>query len=247
MQNPLTPGQIAELKSFDTCLIADAIESLGIRLRNEGFPTWGVRCLFKNLPPLVGYAVTCKIRSADPPAVGSRYEERTDWWKHIASIPAPRVVAMQDVDRPPGIGAFFGKVHAHVLMALGCVGVITNGGARELPAIEAAGFQVFAGRIAVSRAYVHIVEFGGPLEFDGLTVKPGDLIHGDRHGFLTVPQELALELPSLARVIEKKKQNLIDLSRKPGTPHEELRRGLKELFEFNHIPLVMEQNDGKAK
>ncbi len=236
MHIPLTAEQIKELRAFDTCLIDDAIESFGVRLRNEGFPTSGVQCLFKGLPPLVGYAATCRVRSADPPLVGSGYVERTDWWKHVEQIPPPRVVVMQDVDQPPGTGAFFGKVHAHVLMALGCVGVITNGGARELPAIEAAGFQIFAGRIAVSRAYVHIVEFGGPAEFDGLTVRPGDLIHGDRHGFLTVPQELALEVPAAARMIQKKKQSLMDLSRKPGTTHEELRHGLMELFEITHIP-----------
>ena len=133
-----------------------------MRLRNEGFATAGFRCLFKNLPPLVGYAATCKIRSAAPPIVGSRYQERTDWWEHIGSIPAPRVVVMQDIDDPPGTGAFFGKVHAHVLMALGCVGAITNGAARELSAIEASGFQIFAGRLAISRAYIHVVEYGGP-------------------------------------------------------------------------------------
>ena len=145
MQNPLSSVETQQLQSFDTCLIADAIESFGVRLRNEGFATAGFRCLFKNFLPTVGYAATCKVRSADPPIVGSRYEERTDWWKHIGEIPAPRVMVMQDIDDPPGTGAFLGKVHANILMALGCVGAITNGAARELPGIEASGFQVFAG------------------------------------------------------------------------------------------------------
>ena len=76
---------------------------------------------------------------------------------------------MQDIDNPPGTGAFIGKVHANILMALGCVGAITNGTARELPGIEASGFQVFAGRLAISRAYIHVVEYGGPVEVGGLT------------------------------------------------------------------------------
>ena len=232
MQNPLTTEQVQQLKTFETCLIADAIESFGVRLRNEGFATAGFRCLFKSFPPLVGYAATCKVRSADPPIVGSRYDERTDWWKDIGGIPAPRVVVMQDVDDPPGTGAFFGKVHAHILMALGCVGVITNGAARELPGIEASGFQVFAGRIAISRAYIHVVEYGRPVEIGGLTIHPGDLIHGDRHGILTVPPELAPKLPAVARVIREKKDQLIDLCRKPGTSHEEFSRGLKDLLDF---------------
>jgi regulator of RNase E activity RraA len=233
LQSPLTTEQVQQLKSFDTCLIADAIESFGVRLRNEGFATAGFRCLFKNFPPMVGYAATCKVRSADPPIVGTRYAERTDWWKHISSIPAPRVVVMQDIDDPPGTGAFFGKVHVSVLMALGCVGAVTNGAARELHGIEASGFQVFAGRLAISRAYIHVVEYGGAVEVGNLTIRPGDLLHGDRHGVLTVPPELALKLPAVANVIREKKQQLIDLSRKPGTTHEEFSRGLKDIHDFH--------------
>ena len=233
MQNSPTPQQIQQLKSFETCLIADAIESFGVRLRNEGFATVGFRCLFKCLPPRVGYAATCKVRSANPPVTGSRYEERTDWWKHITSIPVPRVLVMQDIDDPPGTGAFFGKVHANVLMAMGCVGAVTNGAARELPGIEASGFQVFAGRLAISRAYIHVVEYGGPVEVGNLTIHPGELIHGDRHGIITVPHELVPRLPAAARAIGEKKQELIDLSRNPGTTPEEFSQGIKELLDFN--------------
>ncbi len=233
MQSSLTPEQIEQLQSFDTCLIADAIESFGVRLRNEGFATGSFRCLFKNFPPMVGYAATCQVRSADPPIVGSRYEERTDWWKHISSIPAPRVLVMQDIDDPPGTGAFVGKVHANILQSLSCVGVVTNGAARELPGIEACGLQVFAGRLAISRAYIHVVQYGRPVEVGNLTIQPGDLIHGDRHGVLTVPPELALKLPAVANVIREKKQQVIDLSKKPGTTPEEFSRGLKDILDFN--------------
>lgn len=233
MQKPLTTEQIERLKTFETCLIADAIESFGVRLRNEGFATAGFRCLFKSFSPMVGYAATCKVRSTDPPIVGSRYEERTDWWKHIGSIPAPRVVVMQDIDHPPGTGAFFGKVHVSIFMALGCVGAITNGAARELSGIEASGFQVFAGRLAISRAYIHVVEYGGPVEVGGLVIRPGDLIHGDRHGVLTVPPDLTPSLPAVASLIREKKQQVMDLSRKPGTTHEEFSRGLKDILGFN--------------
>jgi regulator of RNase E activity RraA len=230
---PLTLAQIEQLKTFETCLIADAIESFGVRLRNEGIAKAGFRCFFKSFPPMVGYAATCKVRSADPPIVGSRYEERTDWWKHIAGIPSPRVVVMQDIDDPPGTGAFFGKVHVSIMMALGCVGAVTNGAARELPGIEASGFQVFASRLAISRAYIHVVEFGRPVEVGGLTIQPGDLIHGDRHGIVTVPQELVPRLPAVARAIGEKKQQLIELTRKPGATDEEFSRGLKEILGFN--------------
>jgi regulator of RNase E activity RraA len=232
LQPPLSTEQVQQLKAFDTCVISDAIESFGVRLRNEGFATAGFRCLFKSFPSMVGYAATCKVRSADPPIVGSRYVERTDWWKHIGGVPAPRVVVMQDIDDPPGTGAFLGKVHVNILLALGCVGAITNGAARELPGMEASGFQVFAGRLAVSRAYIHVVEYGKPVEVGGLKIQPGDLIHGDRHGVITIPPEVAPSLPAVASQIAKMKQHVIDLSKQPGSTPEMLSQALKELLDF---------------
>jgi len=233
LHTPLTADQINQLRSFSTCVISDAIETFGVRLRNEGFATAGFRCLFKSFPPLVGYAATCKIRSADPPIVGSRYVERTDWWKHITSVPSPRVVVMQDTDQEPGTGAFLGVVHVNILKALGCVGAVTNGAARELHGIEASDFQVFAGRLAISRAYVHIVEFGSPVEVGGLRIQPGDLIHGDRHGIIKVPQDLAPRIPAVAKIIAEKKQQVIELSRKLGATYEELGQAVRELLDFN--------------
>lgn len=232
MTNHLDPNHIQQLKGLDTCLVADAIESFSSRLLNEGFATAGFRCLFKNLPPMVGYAATCKVRSADPPIVGTRFEERTDLWNHIESIPGPRVLVMQDVDDSPGTGAFLGKLHVNILKALGCVGAVTNGTARELPGIEASGFQVFAKRVAISRAYIHVVEFGVPVEVGNLTIHPGDLIHGDRHGILTVPPDLVSRLPAAAAAIREKKQRLMELSQRPGVTHAELSAGLKDLYEF---------------
>jgi 4-hydroxy-4-methyl-2-oxoglutarate aldolase len=231
MQSTLNPEQIDLLRSFDTCVISEAIEAFGVRLRNEGFATSGFRCLFKTLPPMVGYAATCKVRSADPPIVGSRYTERTDWWKHITKIAAPRVVVIQDIDEQPGTGAFLGKVHANILIALGCVGAVTNGAVRELPAIEATGFQVFAGRLAMSRAYVHIVEYGGPVEIGCLTIKPGDLIHGDRHGILTVPPGIVDQLPAVARQLIEKENHVIALSKKRGVSLDELGDALRDLLD----------------
>jgi 4-hydroxy-4-methyl-2-oxoglutarate aldolase len=233
LQEALTAEQLDLLKSFDTCAISDAIETFGVRLKNEGFATAGFRCFFKALPPMVGYAATCQIRSATPPMVGGRFIERTDWWEHIRSVPEPRVVVIEDIDEEPGVGAFLGRVHVHLLKALACVGAVTNGAVRELPAIATSGFQVFAGRLAISRAYVHIVEFGGTVEVGGLRIQPGDLIHGDRHGILLVPKGLALQIPAVAAKILERKQRVIDLCKKPGVSLSELRGAVKDLVDVS--------------
>ena len=122
---------------------------------------------------MLGYAATVKIRGSAPPIADGAYPDRTDWWDHIASQPAPRVVVIQDVATRPGLGALVGEVHMNILQALNCAGVVTNGSVRSIPAAERAGFHLFAGSVSVSHAYVHIIEIGTPVEVGGLKIRPG--------------------------------------------------------------------------
>ena len=92
---------------------------------------------------------------------------------------------------------------------------------------------MFASRLAISRAYVHIVEYGGAVEVGDLTIQPGDLIHADRHGVISVPLDLAARLPAVAHAIREKKQKVIELSRTPGTTESDFGRALKDLLDFN--------------
>lgn len=228
MKAPLTPEQFEAIRRLDTCTVANAIETFEIRLRNEGFASSSIRCIFRRLTPMLGYAVTARIRCSGPPPEGHACLEPTDWWNTISSVPAPRVVVIQDIDRRPGQGAFLGEVHANILMALDCVGAVTNGAVRDLPAVAATGFHFFAGNVAVSHSYVHIVSIGGTVEVGGLLVNPGDLIHGDRHGVLSVPKEIAPEIPVVAERIIEKERKLIGLCRVSDFSLEKLREVVKE-------------------
>jgi len=209
--SPLSPSELHALRSLDSCVVANAIETFHERLRNEGFANGSVHCLFPELAPLVGYAATLKVRGSAPPTTGGLYSDRTDWWDYILSLPFPRVIVVQDVATRVGLGSFLGEVHMNVLKALGCIGAVTNGSVRDLPAAQKLGFQLFSGSTAVSHAYVHIVEFGTPVEIAGLKIKSGDLLHGDVHGFQTIPFDHAAEIPAIAARIKEKEEPIIEL------------------------------------
>jgi 4-hydroxy-4-methyl-2-oxoglutarate aldolase len=219
---------LEEMGRLDACTVANAIETFDVRLRNVGFAGSSVRCMFEDFPPLVGYAATVRIRSSEPPMEGHSYHERTDWWDHILSIPTPRIIVVQDIDKNPGLGSFVGEVHANIFLALGCVGLVTNGSVRDLPGVRATGFQMFAGCVSVSHAYAHIFDFGGAVEVGRLKILPGDLIHGDWHGVQTVPIDIAGKIPGVARQLLEKEQRLIALCRSAGVTPEKLREGVKE-------------------
>lgn len=211
------------LGHLDAGTLANAIETFHKRLRNEGFIDSTVRCFCPNLRPMVGYAATLEIRGSAPPTAGGLYRERTDWWEYVLSLPAPRVAVLQDVAARPGLGSLIGAVHMNILRALGCVGVVTNGAVRDLPAAQSAGFHYFAGSLAVSHAYVHIVQSGRPVEIGGLKIHSGDLLHGDRHGVQSIPLEIAAQLPPVAAAIAAKEQAIIDFCRSPEFSAQKLR------------------------
>lgn len=221
-QYALSASDLDKLRAFDTCTVSNAIERLGVRLRNEGFIANGVRCQFPGLPPMVGYAATARIRTSTPPMTQRCYYDRPDWWSYVASVPEPRIMVLQDVDHIPGLGAFVGEIHAAIGQALHCVGCVTNGAVRDLPAVEATGFQLFAGYVSVSHAYAHVIEFGEPVEIGGLKIESGDLLHGDQHGVLSVPLSIAAQVPEEASKIRRKEKELVQYCKSPEFSREEL-------------------------
>jgi 4-hydroxy-4-methyl-2-oxoglutarate aldolase len=225
----LTRDELEALRALDTCAVANAIEALNVRLKNEGFTDGSIRRFTANERPVLGYAATIKIRCSSPPAVGPNYIERTQWWDYLLTVPEPRFLFIQDVDPAPGTGALVGEVHAHILKALQCVAVATNGAVRDVPEVSALGFSMFAARLSVSHAYAHIVETGCPVEAGGLQIAAGDLVHGDCHGLISIPLRNAREIPAMALEMKEREQTIINICESDGFSIERLRAAIREL------------------
>jgi len=226
---PLRAVLAGRLRQLDACIVSNAIETLGCRLRNEGFADGSIRALFERLPPVVGHAVTARIRCSTPPPSGHSYHDRTDWWSYILTVPPPRIVVVEDADEHPGLGAFIGHVHALILKTLACTAYVTNGSVRDLPAVERIGFQFFASKVSVSHAFVHIVEFGQVVTVGGLAVESGDILYGDRHGVLTIPSDVVEKIPAIAADMLAREQQVIDLCQSPQFSLDKLRILVRQL------------------
>jgi 4-hydroxy-4-methyl-2-oxoglutarate aldolase len=226
MNPALTTEQLEALRSLDASTLANAIETFHERLRNEGFVNNSIHCLCPQLTPMLGYAATIKIRGSAPPTVNGAYPERTDWWDYVLSVPAPRVLVVEDISSRPGLGSLVGAVHMNILMAFNCVGVVTNGSVRDIPAAQEAGFHFFAGSVTVSHAYVHIIEVGRPVQVGGLKVGSGELLHGELHGVQSIPADLATRIPAVAAKIKERERELIALCQSPEFSLEKLRAAM---------------------
>ncbi len=227
--NQVDATTLEQLRQLDTCSVANAVETFGVRLRNMGFADASVRCMFEEFPPMVGYAATVRIRTSDPPMEGESYFYRLDWLDHVLSVPAPRVVVVEDMDRHTGLGSFIGDVHANILKAINCVGVVTNGAVRDVEGVRAIQFQMFAGNVAVSHGFAHVVDFGVPARVGSMSVHPGDLLHGDRHGVQTIPIEIAPKVPAVAQRMVAEEQKIIELCRSSAFTVEKLRADVDSL------------------
>jgi len=211
----LTTERLEALRQFDTCTIANAIERFGVRLRNQGFTQPGLQCVTGGFPRALGYAATYTVRSTDPPMTGVSYLDRTDWWSHIGRLPTPRIAVFQDLAAGPGSGSCVGQVHAAILQAFHCEAVVTNGLVRDLPGVAGMRFPMFARGVAVSHSYAHQVDYGTPVEIFGLRIGPGDLLYADCHGVISIPLEIAAELPKVAGEIRAREARIVDVCLSP--------------------------------
>lgn len=220
----LTDELRAELQGFDTPTVCNALEVLAPARRGWGFTTEPLVCVRPGLPPLVALARTATIRSAHPnDLAGSAARELSDaYYAYIDAGPKPSVVVIHDMDERRGYGAFWGEVNSAIHMGLGCEGLITNGGVRDLPDI-AQGFQMLAARVVPSHAYVHVVDFGRPVDVAGMRVRDGDLIHADQHGAVVIPGDVAAGVKETARLLQARERVIIEAARAPGFTAEKLR------------------------
>jgi len=184
-----TQSQLEFLRSIDTPTVCNLVEIVAPERRGHGYTVKHLHCPFPDLPPIVGFAKTVTFKAKDKVPLGEAgyMQKRLDYLDYVASAPQPAIMVMEDLDGEyVGYGAFWGEVQSNVHKALGALGVVTSGSIRDIPMI-APGFQMLAGSIVPSHAYVHVVDYGIDVNVHGMATKSGDLIHADRHGAVIVP------------------------------------------------------------
>jgi regulator of RNase E activity RraA len=89
------------------------------------------------------------------------------------------------------------------------VGTITDGAIRDLDEMNNAGFKAIARRLCVGHAYSIPVQWNCEVEVFGVKVRPGQLIHADKHGFLVIPEEDEAGLLDAARFMDSNECNTV--------------------------------------
>jgi regulator of RNase E activity RraA len=230
----LSAALIAELQTMDTPTVCNALELIVPKRRGYGYTTEPLVCLHPGQKPMVGVARTATIRSAHPSELtGDAARALSDaYYAYIDEGPKPSIVVIQDLDQQKGYGSWWGEVNSSIHKGFGCEGVITDGGIRDLPDI-APGFQMLAGRVIPSHAYVHVVDFGRTVNVAGMRVNPGDIIHADQHGAVVIPADVATKVRAAADEVIKRERVIIEAARQPGFNIQKLREAQGKAAEIH--------------
>jgi 4-hydroxy-4-methyl-2-oxoglutarate aldolase len=214
MPATLTTAQLAELRAIDSPTIANAIEYFKVRPRVAGYCGATVRCLVPGLGPMLGYAVTCK---GDSTTEGKDRREHTELYRAIARLqPLPAVVVIGDDGDPAKIdlSCHVGEMMATTMKRVGAVGLVTDGGVRDIREVTALGGFAYYGRgLVVAHGQPCIYDVGATVNIAGMEVHAGDLLHGDENGITVIPAEIADKVAAQANEHrEMENQRLLEIN-----------------------------------
>ncbi len=161
---------------------------------------------------VVGYAVTSTWMPLHGPSDDPN--ERSDLLDSIARANAPTIVVQQDIDIPSRRGAIIGDEMAHQMAALGAVGAVVDGNARDIPGINRAGLSLWATGRVPGHARFSFINHGIPVDVAGLRILPGDILVCDGDGVTRIQVDVAADvLKQCAEVRERESKTFAYFSK----------------------------------
>jgi 4-hydroxy-4-methyl-2-oxoglutarate aldolase len=204
----LSDDIFAELRKIDTPTITNVVATypknpLCLGLYNPWTENWysdsTIRCLYPEMGPIVGYAVTCVYGLPDPNFAG-----RLSFMDVVDALDAmkkPTILVIQQ-KWPPELhnkAGLAGEMMVSSMMAVGCIGMISNGPSRDIDAIRKLRFQLLLGGVTAGHGEMAVQSVNVPVSVGGMDVAPGDLIHMDENGAVKFPADKAEQVLDNAR------------------------------------------------
>ena len=218
---------------YDTPTMCNAMDVILGTRSAIGFTRNSVVTAQTSTKPIVGFAKTAKIRALSPPLKSQKEinDIRMQYYEYIVKDEKNPVVVIEDTDYPNCIGAFWGELNVAVHKGLKIKGTVTNGLLRDLGMLDT-GYQVVAGGVGPSHAYVHLTDLDIPVNILGLEIKPGDFIHADQHGAMTVPKKHLDALPHALDLVVKKEVPILEAARRKDFNIEKLKKAFQASWDI---------------
>ena len=113
--------------------------------------------------------------------------------------------------------AIWGDHRSLVAKKLGLEGVVLDGAFRDIEENEKIGFPIYAKAITCGSSTKNSNgEVNVPVSCGGVTVRPGDIVVGDRNGVCVIPPEFAEQVLATARDKVEKMNRLVEEIERTG-------------------------------
>ena len=224
---------IKTTSKYDTPTMCNAMDVILGTRSAIGFTKSSMVTAQNSTQPIVGFAKTAKIRASSPPLISQEEINniRIKYYEYIVKDEKDPLVVIEDTDFPNCIGAFWGELNVAVHKGLKIKGTVTNGLLRDLGMLDP-GYQVVAGGIGPSHAFVHITELDTNVNILGLEIKPGDFIHADQHGAMAVPKKYLDALPHALELVVKREVPILEAARQKDFNIEKLKKAFQASWEI---------------
>jgi 4-hydroxy-4-methyl-2-oxoglutarate aldolase len=220
---------LEELRAIDTPTITNVVATypahkLCLGLYNPWTERWytdaSIRCIYPEMGPVIGYAVTCVYGLPDP-----NYGGRLTFMDVVDALDAMKkpTVLILEQKWPPELhskAGLAGEVMATSMQAVGCVGMVSNGPSRDVDAIRKMGFQLLLGGVSAGHGAMAVQAVNIPVSVGGMDVAPGELIHMDENGAVKFPANKLEAVLNNAKALLDEEAGRIDALRKARTAAE---------------------------
>ncbi len=219
---------LERLKGFDTPSITNVVatypqDPVCLGLYNPWTEDWytdaSVRCIYPELDPRVGYAVTCVYGLPDP------HYDRLSFADVIDALDASKKPSILVLEQkfPPGIASKVGLTGGNMtaaMQAVGCVGLISNGPGRDIDEIRPVEFQYLLTGVTPGHGAMAVHAVNVPVTVAGMRVAPGEIVHMDENGACKFPPERLEAVLRNVRALRDQETNRIGALREAKTAAE---------------------------
>ena len=227
--SPLSPEQIMEeMRKFDTPSITNVVATYPggatcLSIYNPWTVNWytdqSIRCIYPELGPVVGRAVTCIYGLPDAGFSGLTFMDVID---ALEAAGSPTVLVLEQ-RFPPEIAGKVGLAGGNMVSAMkavGCVGLVSNGPSRDVDEVRPLRFQYMLSGITAGHGPTAVHAVNTPVSVAGMDVSPGEIIHMDENGAVKFPSDKLEAVLKNARLLREEEEARIGKLQKASSAAE---------------------------